>query len=89
MSEIDKQLSAAGNTLVPAILALEARGFELSVDQSVNQPLWKARNGNQSFTAEDPLTLLGLIRLTELRGPDWQAEDHEIDEVIKRYELAG
>lgn len=89
MTDIDKQLSAAGHTLVPAILALEALGFELSVDLGLNQPLWKARNGMESFTAEDPLTLLGLIRLTELRGPDWQADNNQINEVIQRYELAG
>ena len=72
----------AGNTVVPAILALEATG--LDVRQSGDLFVATARNAR--FAAEDPVAVLGLVRLAELRQP-WGASDAEIDDVLSRFEL--
>lgn len=75
-------LSQAANTVVPAILALEAIGYVVTreTDSLV------AKAGNARFAAEDPVALLGLVRLAELRAP-WRASDTEIDEVLRRFSL--
>lgn len=70
-------LSEAGNTLAPAILALEAIGYVVT---QKNELLF-ATAGNARFAAEDPVALLGLVRLAELRRP-WRASDTEIDDVM-------
>jgi len=75
-------ISSAGNTLVPAILALEASGY--TVTQEGGRIVATAANAR--FAAEDPVTVLGLVRLAESRRP-WQADDDEIDDVLRRFSL--
>jgi hypothetical protein len=69
---------------VPALLALEQLGFTITVSGA---SLFHAKRGDEEYVAEDPLMLLGLIKLIEVRSWDWKATDAEIDEVIERYEL--
>ncbi|WP_198949900.1 hypothetical protein [Kineosporia sp. A_224] len=73
-------VAQAGNTVVPAILALEQIG--LTVTRSGDDLV--AVLGNARFVAEDPVALLGLVKLVELRRP-WAASDAEIDEVLARF----
>ena len=75
-------LVAAGNTVVPAILALESIGFTVTQEAD----LIVARAGNTRFAAEDPVAVLGLVKLAETRRP-WRADDEEIDDVLSRFSL--
>src|SRR5262249_34852532 len=64
----------------PAILALEDNGFTVTQEAD----LIVARAGNTRFAAEDPVTVLGLVKLAETRRP-WRADDQEIDDVLGRF----
>jgi len=75
-------LAQAGNTVAPAILALEACGY--IVTQELDNFVAKA--GDARFVADDPVALLGLVRLAELRRP-WRTTDAELDDVISRFDL--
>ncbi|MDQ1304472.1 MAG: hypothetical protein QG671_299 [Actinomycetota bacterium] len=75
-------LTHAANALVPAILALESSGYTVTQDGT----LFVATAGNARFSAEDPVSLLGLVRLAELRRP-WRATDAEIDATLDRFDL--
>lgn len=70
------------DTAVPAILALRQLGF--TVEQHTGG--FVARNGWASFTAGDPVSLLGLVKLAETRHP-WSASAVEIEEVHGEFDL--
>jgi hypothetical protein len=82
-------IADAGNTLVPAYLALQQRGLHVSRDASLpsdsSEPLWVAENSSHRFIAEDFIALLGLVALHETRGDGWQASDQEIDSFITEH----
>jgi hypothetical protein len=67
-------IAQAGNTVVPAVLAVESLGYEVVVDGAGVL----ARRGDESYLAEDLVALLGLVRLVELRSWEWRANDDEI-----------
>jgi hypothetical protein len=73
---------AAADTVVPAILALEANGFTVTQEAD----LIVAKAGNTRFAAGDPVAVLGLVKLAEARRP-WRADDVEIDDVLGRFSL--
>lgn len=75
-------IAQAGNTVVPAILVLRELGFQ--VEQ--NAGTFVAKNRWARFVAEDPVALLGLVRMVELRRP-WRASDLEIDDVLAEFDL--
>jgi hypothetical protein len=75
------QIAQAGNTVVPAILALEELG--LVVDVQADQVV--ASSSAVRFIAEDPVAVLGLVRLLELRGADWMAKDEDIAAAFERF----
>jgi hypothetical protein len=77
-----RHIAAAGNTVVPAVLALEAAGYRVT---KLNDDLFEATSNDGSFVADDPVTLLGLIKLVELRSWTWRATDAEIDSVLTRF----
>ncbi|MDB4908363.1 MAG: hypothetical protein JWO05_3147 [Gemmatimonadetes bacterium] len=81
-------ISAAGNTVVPALLALEALGFRVEVTAGA-QSSCQAFRGDESYSAGDPVTVLGLVRLVELRSWDWEASDRDIDLTLNRFALGG
>jgi len=56
-----RRIVAAGNRVVPAVLADEA------------------------YKAEDPVAVLGLVRLVELRGWERRAGDAEIDATLRHH----
>lgn len=72
----------AGNAVAPAILALEACGYV--VTQELDDFVVNA--GDARFVADDPVALLGLVRLAELRRP-WRTSDAELNDVISRFNL--
>lgn len=76
-------ISPAANTVVPAILALQAAGFQVQVEEHTIT----ATSSAGRFMAEDPVAVLGLITLVELRGPDWSASDEEIEDTLARFNL--
>lgn len=68
---------------MPAILALEAKGMTVEVSEN----LVVARSDLGTFTADDPVAVLGLVALVETRGADWRASDAEIDGALARFQL--
>ena len=76
------EIAASGGTVVPAILALEAAGFRV---RELGGDLFEATSPAGSFVADDPITLLGLIKLVEVRGWSWTATDDELDRVVTRF----
>jgi len=47
----------------------------------------RATRGDETYLADDPVALLGLVKLIEERGWEWQPDDAEISAAIERYEL--
>ncbi|MFI6998444.1 hypothetical protein [Nocardia sp. NPDC050175] len=75
------KIAHGGNTLIPAILAIEAGGFRITEQGT----LLVATDGTDTYVADDPVALLGLIKLVELRGWSWQASDDEVDTTLARF----
>ena len=75
------RIAQAGNTVVPAILALEEMGMVIDVraDHVI------ATSPAVQFIADDPVAVLGLVRLLELRGADWMAKDEDIAAAFERF----
>ncbi len=82
-----ERIADAGNTLVPAVLALRAAGFTVSREPRSDGEWWRAETDELELIAADPLTLLGLAAMRRNRGADWKATDAEIDAVIREYGL--
>jgi hypothetical protein len=71
-------IASAGNVFPVALACLQALGYAVSNDGG----RWRAESERQVFLAEDPLLLLGLVKLLESRGADWQPSDSEVDAFI-------
>jgi hypothetical protein len=84
----DKRIGAMGNTVVPALLALEQLGFDVTVQNSSVGQNTVAVRGEEQYFAEDPVTVLGLIKLIELRTWQWGASDSELEKTLQKYRLA-
>jgi hypothetical protein len=76
-------ISPSGSTVVPAILALEALGFRVTFHAESGECL--ATRGDESYSAEDPVWVLGLVKLAEVRGRDWAVTDAEIEATLRRF----
>lgn len=74
------QIAQAGNAVVPAILALE---MGMVVDVQADQVV--ASSSAVQFIADDPVAVLGLVSLLELRGADWVAKDEDIAAAFERF----
>jgi hypothetical protein len=77
------EIAHAGNTVVPALLALEGLGYEISIQGD----LVTAAGPDGRFVAADPVSVLGLVKLVEARSWNWRANDDEIDATLSRYGL--
>jgi hypothetical protein len=87
MAGMDENIGPAGNTLVPAVLALESKGYCVSwTRQNDHDETWFAEGPLGRFLGDDPLELLGLIAMREIRGENWRATDGQIDEFMNRYD---
>ncbi len=71
-------LAIAGNTLAPAFAEIKHLGYRLKFDRSLNMLV--ATNEINKFIATDPISLLGLIKLSELRGMKPVSSDDEIND---------
>jgi hypothetical protein len=80
-------IADAGNVMVPAFLALRAKGYRVSrtVANEGGLEFWHAERQSERYTAADTLALLGLVALYETRGDEWRAQDSEIDEFFKEF----
>jgi hypothetical protein len=81
------KIATAGNVLVPAYLALCAKGYSVTriVDTGGMTETWRAIKEGEEFIAEDAVLLLGLVAMYEERGTCWKAEDAEIDAFLKQF----
>lgn len=68
---------AAGNTLAPSLAEVRALGYEVSRGTDCGGA-YVAEGQNSRLVADDPLGLLGLVKLYECRGKDWQPTDDEV-----------
>ena len=82
-----KTITTAGNTVAPAILALEALGFVVQIDHTAAGDRCRATRNDETYSAADPVEVLGLVRLVEVRGWDWSASGEELDSVLRRHSL--
>ncbi len=78
-------LFAAGNTVAPAIQTLRSLGYKVTLSNGT--PLLIAEKDGNLFVADDPVTVLGLIKMHEIRGDNWQASDEELEEVRREFRL--
>jgi len=68
----------AGNTHIPCFSAIKAKGYEVTVIYYKDDYSdWCAEKDNRLFSATDPVELLGLIAMWELRGDNWRANDSD------------
>jgi hypothetical protein len=85
-----EHIAAAGNTEVPAFLALLKEGCR--VDRELVPEFgerWIAEKGDLRVSAESPLQVLGLYWMRRQRGPSWQAEDAEVEAFLKHFYPKG
>ena len=82
------RIATAGNTVVPALLTLERLGFTVTLT-AAPEALCVAKRGDDEYMADDPVAVLGLVKLVEVRGPEWRASDQEIDGTLRKYGLDG
>ncbi len=83
-----ENITAAGNTEVPAFLAIKSLGFDVErrfLDGDHKRELWVARNEQSQFSAGSPLELLGLYALRMQRGQSWKASDEEVNEFLRKH----
>ena len=86
---MSSHIENAGNTTVPVVLTLRAKGYSLRWERKGATPdgeTWFAVGPAGSFSSDDPVSLLGLIAMREHRGPDWKAADDEIDAFLSEYD---
>lgn len=82
------QIAVTANVLIPALSALEELGFSISSSRDfAGTRTFVARREDQTFSAGDPIALLGLVKLIETRSWEWQASDLEIEEKLQQYKL--
>jgi hypothetical protein len=85
----NKRIGAMGNAVVPALLALEQLGFEVIIqNSSVGQTIIAVR-GEEEYFADDPVTVLGLIKLIEVRTWQWSVNDSELEKTMQKYRLGA
>ncbi|MGS5088010.1 hypothetical protein ACVC7V_16115 [Hydrogenophaga sp. A37] len=73
-------IASAGNVLPAALATLRQLGYVVTLMN--NGRLCKAENGTQTLVAEDPLLLLGLVKLQEARGNEWAPTETEVENYL-------
>jgi hypothetical protein len=85
-----EHIIGAGNTEVPAYLALVDEGFLVERQTLAGgDELWVAERGDLCVSGGSPLEVLGLYCMRSRRGQDWKATDAEIDAFLKRFYPEG
>lgn len=81
--EFTVSIRAAGNTLVPCLQTIAAKGYAIKhyflgeSPDDWDRPQWDAERDGCHFSATSPEELLGLITMWEVRGSDWHIKDGE------------
>ena len=73
-------IASAGNVLPAAFHALRTLGYAVTLTN--NGRLCKAESAGVTLIAEDPLLLLGLAKLHEVRGREWHPTDSQVEEYL-------
>jgi hypothetical protein len=81
-SALTLYLHTAGNTPIPCLQAIVAKGYTvthyfLDLDGERKSPEWAAEKDSRRFTAERLEEVLGLIAMWEVRGDNWMLGDGE------------
>ncbi|WP_152669937.1 hypothetical protein [Lysobacter capsici] len=76
------RIAMAGNTLAPAYSALLQKGYTVERHPELPDCCVASKNG-YSFLADNPVELLGLIAMIEVRGEAWQASDREVEDFLQ------
>ena len=79
------EITSAGNAAAPAFALLKQLGFQVTHvrDASGRCTEWlQAERHDCVLRAEDPLALLGLVKLLECKGGQWRSSQQEIDEFL-------
>lgn len=80
MTDYKFSLRIAGNTQNPVLIILKDKGYRLWAEEHNDESLsWNADQNGRLFSATDPVELLGLVTLWEVRGNDWQSKENEPD----------
>ena len=76
------KLIDAMNTYNPALLVLREKGYKIGLlvsDEEDKLGDWYAIKEGNEFKASDPLRLLGLISIYDVRGSEWRRTNGDID----------
>ncbi len=93
MSENQVSMTAAGNTDYLALSILDSMGFELFQEERAvrfDEDVCFAEKDSRRFWGSSWIEVLGLVRIWEIRGDDWQlqaGEDNNIDATIAKVRL--
>jgi hypothetical protein len=68
-------LFAAGNTYNPSLIVLKRKGYQLWAKEYNGGVLWMASKDQDSFSADSPPELLGLVVLAETLGDAWNQQE--------------
>ncbi|KAB8143007.1 hypothetical protein F8S13_12260 [Chloroflexia bacterium SDU3-3] len=71
------RVRVAGNTLIPCLHAIVAKGYAVTYATVGGQPQWDAAGDGRHFSATSPEELLGLIAMCEIRGDSWRIRPGE------------
>ncbi len=82
-----EQIHEAGNTLVPAVLALRALGFAVHRVIADGVEHWRAEKPGLTLVSDNPMALLGLAAMRKSRGANWKATDDEINDILSEYDF--
>ena len=85
-----EHITSAGNTEVPAYLALLHNGCRVERKTLPDgSESWDAEQDGLRVSGGSPLEVLGLYCMRKQRGEKWKAEDSEIEEFLKRFYSEG
>ena len=87
MPDADPEFFLAGNTVVPAYLAVRRKGYSVRVERKEDVELWYAEAEGRRFVGFDPMELLALVGIYETFGRDWPASDRDIDEFFRLFDV--
>jgi hypothetical protein len=87
MAESEHKLSIriAGNTIIPCLQAIVAKGYSVTTyflgekPGDWDHPQWDAEKDGRVFSATGLEELLGLIAMWEVRGDDWRHNSGEAE----------
>ncbi len=79
------RLTTAGNTMAPCCIVLEDLGYTVSNKMVGDEEMWVAEKERQRLSGRDPCEVLGLAKLIEVRGTNWQVSDNQIADYLKRF----